>query len=546
MPIAGRLKHFISAWHNITSDAWVLDTVAHCHIEFDRVPVQTRPPKPPRYSMSELHIIDMEVQSLIGKGAIVPATPCREQSLSNIFVRPKKDGSMRPIINLRNLNRFVTYRHFKMETLEFALTLLRPNCFLASIDLKDAYFTIPIAPNHQKYLRFLWRDKLWQFTCLCFGLTSAPRIFTKVMKPVAATLRNMGHISANYIDDSLLIGDTASECEKNVADRCSLLNRLGFVINQTKSHCCPTRKIEFLGFVINSADMSVRLPARKTSALIDACTSLVTRANPTILLVSQVLGKLVSCFPAVPLGPLYYRSLEMNKENALKSNGRNFNAKMSLTRDAKSELQWWIQNLPSAYRQITPRVADFEMFTDASLEGWGASCPSINLQSSGRWNLNEITHHINYLELLAAFFALKSFANYVANKTVSLNMDNASAVAYINHMGGCHSAELNNLTRQIWLWCIQHNAWLLARHIPGAQNTQADYLSRSFNDHLEWQLNTSWFRTVVKKLNVMPSTDLFASRHNYQLQPFVSWGPDPEAKAFDAFSISWANEIIYA
>ena len=120
---------------------------------------------------------------------------------------------MRPIINLKELNKFVKYHYFKMETFECALTLLRPNSFLASIDLKDAYFTIPMAGEHRKFLSFMWQGNLWQFTCLCFGLTSAPRISTKVMKPITAKLRNMGHVSTTYIDDSLLVGDSGDDCQ---------------------------------------------------------------------------------------------------------------------------------------------------------------------------------------------------------------------------------------------------------------------------------------------------------------------------------------------
>ncbi len=139
-----------------------------------------------------------------------------------------------------------------------------------------------------------------------------------------------------------------------------------------------------------------------------------------------------------------------------------------------------------------------------------------------------------------------SFISHVENKTVSVLIDNATAVAYVNHMGGCHSAELNNLARQLWLWCIQHGVWIIARHIPGIHNTSADFLSRNFSDHLEWKLDPGIVCNILTKFNVTPSVDLFASRLNYQFKPFVSWHPDPEAKASDAFSISWANDLIYA
>ena len=280
---------------------------------------------------------------------------------------------MQPIINLKHFNKCVKYHHFKMVT----LTLVRPNCLLASVDLKDAYFTIPIALVHQKFLRFLWRNKIIVVIyLLVFGLSSAPRIFTKVMKPVIATLRNIGHISANYIDDSILIWDTVNECINNVQTRCALMTELGFVINQTKSH--PTQSLEFLGFVIHTLEMTVRLPTNKMPVVVNACRHLANRANLSILLVAQVIGRLVSCFPAVPLGLLFYRNLERAKETLWKFSRQ----KMSLPEEAVFELQWLIQNVTcSLYRPIVPRVGEIQVYTDASLNGWRADCPAVNPQT---------------------------------------------------------------------------------------------------------------------------------------------------------------------
>lgn len=81
-----------------------------------------------------------------------------------------------------------------METLKSALHLVRRNCYFAKIDFKDAYFSIPIDENDRKYLRFTWKGQIYEFTALPNGLSSAPRIFTKVMKPVFSTLRQTVHI----------------------------------------------------------------------------------------------------------------------------------------------------------------------------------------------------------------------------------------------------------------------------------------------------------------------------------------------------------------
>ena len=104
------------------------------------------------------------------------------QIVSPIFLRPKKEsGAFRVIFNLKHLNQSVTYREFKMDTLELAIKLMKPGCFMTSVDLQDAYYSIPVSPLFRKYLKFAWRGQLYQFRARPMGLSSSPRIFTKVL-----------------------------------------------------------------------------------------------------------------------------------------------------------------------------------------------------------------------------------------------------------------------------------------------------------------------------------------------------------------------------
>ena len=100
--------------------------------------------------------------------------------------------------------------------------------------------------------------------------------------------------------------------------------------------------------------------------------------------------------------------------------------------------------------------------------------------------------------------------------------------------------------RQIWDWCIPRNIWLSISHIPGEINVIADRASRVFDDSTEWKLalNVHVFNRVVNILGT-PTIDMFASRLNYQLTPCVSWLPDPQAMAIDAFTLDWTNHFLY-
>ena len=176
-------------------------------------------------------------------------------------MRPKKDPKQfRVIFNLKALNQFVTYHKFKMETVESAIKLMSKCCYMSSIDLRDACYSIPIAPEFRKYLKFIWREQMFQFTALPMGLSSSPRIFTKVLKPVFATLRcQFGYSCLRYIDDSFCTEDTFHRCQEATLHAVELFIKLGFVVHPTKSVFQPTQSLEFLGFVLDSILMRVTI-----------------------------------------------------------------------------------------------------------------------------------------------------------------------------------------------------------------------------------------------------------------------------------------------
>ena len=128
-----------------------------------------------------------------------------------------------------------------------------------------------------------------------------------------------------------------------------------------------------------------------------------------------------------------------------------------------------------------------------------------NQSFGGRWSSTEKTEYINVLELQAAFFGLTSFCANMSDIHVKLELDNTTATAYINNMGGSKSDVLNQLAHE---WCISRSIWVTAAHIPGAHNIVADKQSRKFQEEHEWRLSKSAFEQIVSQypdLNV----DLF-------------------------------------
>ncbi|VDI55641.1 Hypothetical predicted protein [Mytilus galloprovincialis] len=197
-----------------------------------------------------------------------------------------------------------------MDTFESAIKLVTSKSFMASIDLRHAYYSVPIAEEHQKFLRFYWNGKLFQYTCLPNGISSAPRIFTKLLKPVYSSLRVLGHVNVGYIDDSLLLGETIEECNKNVNDTIELMSKLGFVIHEDKSVFQPSKQIIFLGNIIDSENMIITLTADKKQNLVKECKWLLQRNLAKIRDVAKVIGLIVSSFSAVEFVCLFVSSFQ--------------------------------------------------------------------------------------------------------------------------------------------------------------------------------------------------------------------------------------------
>lgn len=544
---AGRLKKFVQKWEEITSDPFILDMVCGADIpidEFSDLNSENLSYLKNQVQGNLWTKMDSEIEKLLSLGVIEKSVHQEDEIISPVFMVPKPDGSYRLILNLKKFNDSVQYEHFKMDNLTSATQMMIRGCYMASVDLRHAYYSVPIKAECRKYLKFMWRNKLYQYTCFPNGLSNCPRYFTKLMKPVYATLRSQGYLSTSFIDDSYLQGNSFEECAENVSKTVKLLDSLGFIIHTEKSVLKPCKKLRYLGFLLNSEDMTVTLPLERKQKVVLACSELKRKKRVTIRELAQVIGQLVATFPAVQWGPLFYRSLDRLKSTSLKFSAGNFESLTSLTDKTTEELDWWIENLDSSFFPIEKTNPEVEIQTDAaSSGGWGAVCGQI--KTGGRWSETEMNLHINVLEMMAILYALKSFKEMITGKHVKVLTDNTCAVSYISNMGGSRSPDCNNVAKQIWMWCKENGIWISISHIPGILNTEADVLSRQFNDRTEWKLNHDIFCKLKDRL-LKPDIDLFASRLNFQMKPFVSWIPDPEALAIDAFTQDWSKWLIYA
>lgn len=484
------------------------------------------------------------IQDMESSGVVAKCSPCKNQFVSRIFLVDKPNGEKRFILNLKNLNKYIIAPHFKMEDHRTASRLISKGCFMASIDLKDAYHLVSIDPNNRKFLRFSFQGQLYEFLCLPFGLASAPFAFTKLLKPLISLLRSNGVLCVAYIDDLLIVGNSFENCIKAINFSIKTLEKLGFIINWEKSVLIPKNQVKFLGFVFDSVRMKLQLPDCKVLKLISFIQKFLRKKHCLIRQFSQLIGYIISVCPAVKYSWAYTKNLERAKFRALVANANNYDALMNIPDYIRPDLNWWISTLKmNVGNDLSLDRFDLEIFSDASLTGWGAHCNDEN--AFGWWTEQEAQQHINFLELTAIFKGLKSFAMLLRNLNILIRTDNTTALSYINKMGSVKFEKLDKLSHQIWKWCESRNLWLFASYINSKDNFVADELSRKSSLDTEWSLTTITFKHIVSHFG-NPEIDLFASRENFKCERYVSWSKDAKAIAIDAFTVDWSRYFFFA
>ena len=157
------MKNYYTVWQKTTSDRVILDIIKDAlKINFKETPGNTSSPKIPHFEQ-EIKVMNTETKKLLAKGVIIECERDKGGFISTIFTRQKKDGSFRTILNLKHLNHYVNYQHFKMESLNDVFKIIKRGVWMASVDLKDAFFTVPVHKLNQKNFMFEWIQKFYKF-----------------------------------------------------------------------------------------------------------------------------------------------------------------------------------------------------------------------------------------------------------------------------------------------------------------------------------------------------------------------------------------------
>ena len=298
---------------------------------------------------------------------------------------PGGEGVWRPVIDLSHLNEFVQLTRFKMETVASVLLSAREGDFLASLDLKDTYFQIPIHPSSRKLLRFTSEGTVYQFRALCFGLSTAPQVFTRVFAAMSAWAHSHGIRLLRYLDDWLILASSEQETKQAVQSLLSLCRTLGIVINEKKSDLVPSQTAKYLGMTIDTETGKVFPSQARVEKFLSVAESFCTMERPPAQLWQVVLGHLALLERLVPHGRLRMCSLQWHLKAHWSPQTGPPSLPVPLPQEARRDLSWWMvrDHLLTGVRFGTPAPV-LHLYSDASCSGWGAHL--LDQYVSGVWS----------------------------------------------------------------------------------------------------------------------------------------------------------------
>ena len=351
----------------------------------------------PSYSPTSIKGAALEevTLGLIAMGAVELAPLTSPGFSSHLFIVWKTSRSWRPVIDLSHLIRFVDVSPFQMETIQSVLLAVRQGDWMASIDLMEAGSS---ASCH--FLRFLSSDTVYHFKALCFGLSTAPQVFTGVMAPVSAVLHSMGIRMRWYLDDWLVQSSSRESLLEDLQTVLQLCHELEIVVYPQQSNLVPSQVVQYLGVVIASTSFRASPSVERISRLQSTAAEFQSCASLTASLWLSLLGILSSLAHLVPGGRLRVRSLQLCLHQSW--DRLDLEAPVYASMECLRDLRWWLHlprlSLGVSLCQVSPYL---HFWSDASDVGWGAH---LDRQiASGLWDAQQAALSINARELLDVF-----------------------------------------------------------------------------------------------------------------------------------------------
>ena len=435
----------------------------------------------------------------------------------------KSDGSVRPITDCRrplgvSINNFMetVCQDFTYVNLDQVCSSVTPGCYFSVLDIKSAYRSVNVHPENRCYQGFIWDlqsngfPEYYEDNCLCFGLRSAPYLYTQITEFIVRTMNRLGVTDVyGYLDDFIVIGQSELECKTSMSTLIDLLQDLGFVV-AWKKVVIPSQVVTYLGIELDSVSMQLRLPQCKVVRLKSLIYDFAGKDKCTLKDL-QVLGGHLSHASTVVRGGRTFSRRIINLMKFLHHSP----PVVSLPDWFKDDLQWWLKFVDTfnGHAKIISDSIELEvpLETDSSMSGfaarwgsrwllgvWHSPFPPDNFPIE-HWASPPLNYrsdfNINVLELWPIVSSAQRWCTLWKGFKIRIYTDNTQVMSMIN-TGRSSNPECMFWLRELFWLSYVYNFQLVASYVRSVDNVVPDFLSRFYDPkrkvtipvHLTWDL----------------------------------------------------------
>ena len=463
--------------------------------------------------------------------------------INPLSVSVQSNGKKRLILDLRHVNKTLEKLRIKYDDWKVAMSYFAKDSFMLSFDLKSGYHHIEIASNDQTYLGFAWQSdnqeiKFYVFTVLPFGLSTAPHIFTKTLKPLVKHWRHQGICVALFLDDGWLT-ESSYDSARNLAIKVKNdLNAAGFITNDEKSTWDPTQRLTWLGLVWDSAQGTLEITSSRIDKIFATIDNMTEHDSTlTARRLAAFTGQIIS------IGPVAGNVTRIMTRHCCLTIAcaEHWDSALELDTYCLDEISFWKNNLSSLKARdcFLVKKPHCFVYSDASATGCGAKLTLDKTHISHElWKEEDREKSSTWRELSAISFSLEAFSKLLEYSHVKWYTDNQAAAKIVEV--GSMKPDLHALAIQIFRFCASKHINLEIEWIPRTENQQADAISRLI-DLDDWQLS-NWFFQSLEQLWGPHTVDCLATYYNTKIPRFYSRFWNPGAEGVDFFAQNLENE----
>ncbi|KAK6036610.1 reverse transcriptase [Cooperia oncophora] len=524
--LAGSIHCFHTEWLALEPSKLVSTTVLNGY----SLPLYSIPSKPAnsgnrKSALMHKDFVNKEITELLSTGAIqeVSIGAC-----NSLHVHPLSVGQ-RLVLDLSHLNKFLHVPKIKLDDISSIINALPEGGFMATFDLKAGYHHVRIAQNHTDLLGFHWEDKYYKFLCLPFGLSSAPYIFTKLLRSFIKVWRAQGRGIAIYIDDGIIFERSRAACAETVSIIRSDLKRAGWFFAEDKCKWDPSQSCTWLGFNIDLSAMSISVAPERLAKAVHRLDVMRSLLKPSLYERLRWAGTLSSLHTVLNI--VDKRNTRAVSREIAAAQAQDWPLSKAWPKLAKSTSSYATGQI--GYDKVKDSTVSHIIDVDAS-------------DHSLAHTFRELPHYLLGESSTAQGTFCHTFCFGHLQRIIDrvlINTDSQSSVTIYNK--GSLGLHLHQLAQNIWDLERHHGFQLLVRWIPRSDNEEADFASRQI-DYDDWRIADRIFTAVTSKWGE-PQYDMFANDRNTRCDIFFSRFHCPGSSGIDAFAHSepWKNGFLW-